>query len=100
MEAYLMKVQSITEAQDPGIYTALIQLLMDIDAGEANMKQHELHGKVKVLFTDYPELLREFESFLTPDLNVKIEGDPAEVGSSMYEYTVAQVTFMQQLEVC
>lgn len=94
-----MKVQSTTEAKNPGIYTTFIQLLMEIDAAEANAKQHELHAKVKVLFKDFPELLREFESFLSPTQSV-IDDPGGTAASSMHEYTVAQITFMQQLEVC
>lgn len=102
MEAYLAKVQSSTEVNHPGVYPAFVQMLME--AGEAPLvNQSELHSKVKVLFKDYPELLREFESFLDPSLDeptvVNVAGNENSTKVSSHDETIAEMDFLQKIEV-
>lgn len=97
MEAYLSRVQAATEANHPGIYTAFVQALME--AGETTINQQELHGKIKVLFKDYPDLLKEFESFLDPSLNTSNEASTSVAGWSSHDQTLAEINFIQMVEV-
>lgn len=96
MEAYLGRVQVATEANHPGLYTAFVQVLME--AGESTVNQQELHGKVKALFKDYPDLLKEFESFLDPSMDTSNESASA-TGSSSHDQTLAEINFIQMVEV-
>ncbi|CAL8126049.1 unnamed protein product [Orchesella dallaii] len=94
METYLAKVHSVTESKNPGLYTAFLQTLMD--AGDLPVNQAELHAKVKVLFKDYPELLKEFESFLDP--TPKIDEPNTAMGPTAHDQSISHIKFLQQLE--
>ncbi|ODM98936.1 GON-4-like protein [Orchesella cincta] len=95
METYLAKVHSVTEAKNPGLYTAFLQTLME--AGEHPVNQTELHAKVKVLFKDYPDLLREFESLLDPTPSSTDEPS-AVVRPTGHEESLSHMKFIQQLD--